>query len=91
MLQAGILIAIYELGQAIYPAAYLTVGACARFGLGLAINTLSKAPPGGVDERSWNEIEEKQRVWWAVLLLDRLVQIYGMIDHYHEVQLRQST
>lgn len=73
VLQAGILIAIYELGQAIYPAAYLTVGACARFGLGLGINNLSLASPGGIDERSWNEIEEKRRVWWAVLILDRSV------------------
>lgn len=71
VLQAEILIAIYELGQAIYPAAYLTVGACARFGLGLRINNLSLASPGGVEERSWNEIEEKRRVWWGVLILDR--------------------
>lgn len=73
MLQAGILIAFYELGQAIYPAAYLTVGACARYGLALGIDKLSLEPVGDIDGNSWNEVEEKRRVWWAVLLFDRLV------------------
>lgn len=73
VLQAGILIALYELGQAIYPAAYLTVGACARYGLALGIDKLSLAPVGEMDAHSWNKVEEKRRLWWAVVIFDRSV------------------
>ena len=72
VLQAGLLIALYEIGHAIYPAAYLTVGACARYGLALGIDKLSVLLEGdGERPRSWNEIEERRRVWWAVLVFDR--------------------
>jgi hypothetical protein len=72
VLQAGILIALYELGQAIYPAAYLTVGDCARYGLALGINEFAPASNAhSVVSLSWNDTEERRRVWWAVLSLDR--------------------
>ncbi|OCL08529.1 hypothetical protein AOQ84DRAFT_340229 [Glonium stellatum] len=38
LLQTQILLAIYELGHAIYPAAYLSVGQCARYGLALGVD-----------------------------------------------------
>lgn len=72
ILQAAVLIAIYEIGQAIYPAAYLTVGACARYGYVLGIDKLGRDLMGsGFGPLSWIEIEERRRVWWALLLLDR--------------------
>jgi hypothetical protein len=72
VLQAGILITFYELGQAIYPAAYLSVGSCARYGLALGIDKLSLIPPSEGDaSQAWNEQEESRRVWWAVLIFDR--------------------
>jgi hypothetical protein len=72
VLQAGILIAFYELGQAIYPAAYLSVGACARYGLALGLDKYALALDGAEDRPiSWNEVEERRRVWWAVLTFDR--------------------
>jgi Fungal specific transcription factor domain/Fungal Zn(2)-Cys(6) binuclear cluster domain len=72
VLQAGILIALYELGQAIYPAAYLSVGACARYGLALRLDKLSSASIDNGDvQRPWDEVEERRRVWWAVLMFDR--------------------
>lgn len=72
VLQSGILIAFYELGQAIYPAAYLTVGACARYGLMLGLDRSLLALEGDSDgSRSWTEVEERRRVWWAVLIFDR--------------------
>ncbi|KAK7750339.1 hypothetical protein SLS62_007747 [Diatrype stigma] len=75
VLQAGILIALYELGQAIYPAAYLTVGACARYGLALGIDKLSLTPVGDMDAYSWNKVEEKRRLWWAVIMFDRFLSL----------------
>jgi hypothetical protein len=79
VLQAGILIAMYELGQGVYPAAFLSVGACANYGLALGIDRLGLSLLGcDIDESrvsSWNEIEEKRRVWWGVLFCDRCVAI----------------
>ncbi|KAF7936172.1 uncharacterized protein EAE98_002391 [Botrytis deweyae] len=56
ILQAEILIALYEMGHGIYPAAYLSIGACAR------VLTML-------------EVEERRRVWWAIVILDRFVSI----------------
>lgn len=75
VLQAGILIAIFEIGDAIYPAAYLTVGACARYGVALGLDKINQDRMGGDHNRavSWMEIEEKRRAWWGILILDRSV------------------
>jgi hypothetical protein len=74
VLQAGILIGLYELGQAIYPAAYFTVGECARYGVALGIDKLKNNPvEGDVKLRGAVHTEESRRVWWSVLMLDRSV------------------
>ncbi|CAH0056008.1 unnamed protein product [Clonostachys solani] len=72
-LQANILIALYEMAHAIYPAAYLTVGACARQGLALGADKLPMDGAGDGNSRTstWQEVEERRRAWWAVLMLDR--------------------
>jgi hypothetical protein len=44
VLQGYILIALYEIGQSIYPAAWMTVGSCARYGLLLGIHDPKDAP-----------------------------------------------
>ncbi|KAH7258009.1 hypothetical protein BKA59DRAFT_471325 [Fusarium tricinctum] len=74
VLQAAICIAIFEIGDAIYPAAYLTVGVCARYGIAMGLDHVNKEREGG-DNRaaSWMEIEEARRVWWGVLVLDRFL------------------
>ena len=74
VLQSAVLIAVYEVGHAIYPAAYLTIGACARLGIVLGIDKLGLDLMGSsLGALTWIEIEERRRVWWAILLLDRLV------------------
>lgn len=74
ILQAALLIATYEAGHAIYPAAYFTVGACARYGTALGVDRLLVELIGDCELRhSWIEIEEMRRVWWGVLILDRWV------------------
>lgn len=70
LLQATILLSLYEMGHAIYPAAYISVGACIRYALALGINeslTVNFNSPGVMPL----EQEEKRRAWWAVLILDR--------------------
>lgn len=70
-LQAGVLLALYEIGHAIYPAAYLSVGACARHGTALDLDkSISRSESLHLP---WRDIEERRRVWWSILILDRYV------------------
>ena len=72
VLQAALFIASYEAGHAIYPAAYFTIGTCARYGTALGLDKLMADLMGdGQVGQSWIEIEEMRRVWWGVLILDR--------------------
>ncbi|KAI9785945.1 MAG: hypothetical protein M1839_008211 [Geoglossum umbratile] len=74
LLQAGILISLYELGQGIYPAAYLSIGQCARLGHALGIHG-KDAPQMLHKVGTWTELEERRRVWWAVVILERYVNL----------------
>ena len=44
VLQAYVLVATYEIGQAIYPAAWMSAGTCVRYGQLLGINGHDAAP-----------------------------------------------
>jgi hypothetical protein len=69
LLQAGVLISVYEYGNAIYPSAYISIGVCARYGTAVAINLpMSSA---GASDWKWVELEEQRRIWWAILALER--------------------
>ncbi|PTB39225.1 hypothetical protein M441DRAFT_196357 [Trichoderma asperellum CBS 433.97] len=73
VLQAIISMAIFELGHAIYPAAYLTVGYCVRYGSALGLH---KAVEHYYEEGfSITESEERRRSWWAILVLDRFINL----------------
>lgn len=73
VLQAGILVALYELGHGIYPAAFLSIGQCARYTHALGINTSHMVPATKV--LTLVEVEERRRVWWAIVILDRYVYL----------------
>ncbi|TFB00150.1 hypothetical protein CCMA1212_008224 [Trichoderma ghanense] len=73
VLQAAILVALYELGHGIYPAAFLSVGSCAQYATALGIDKsilLSNSP-----KAQWIEEEEHRRIWWAILVLDRYLNL----------------
>lgn len=59
VLQAGILLAVYELLHAIYPAAFLSIGACARYAYALGINVSRTADTRRV--LTLVEVEERRR------------------------------
>ncbi|KAL7780725.1 hypothetical protein V8C43DRAFT_299950 [Trichoderma afarasin] len=65
-IQSAILTAVYEIGHAIYPAALTTISSCARHAVSLGI---TQAYP--VQGSRWIEQEERNRIWWAILMLDR--------------------
>jgi hypothetical protein len=69
MLQAWILLAVYEYSHAIYPSAYLSIGACARYAaaLGLDLNETN----GQKQMFLWVEAEERTRTLWVIMMLDR--------------------
>ncbi|KAH7147338.1 hypothetical protein DER46DRAFT_650711 [Fusarium sp. MPI-SDFR-AT-0072] len=75
LLQATILIALYEISNAIYPAAYLRVGHCARLGHALGIHNRKRALQMLCPPKTATESEERRRVWWAVIILDRYVNL----------------
>jgi len=65
-IQAEILIAMYEMGHAILPGAFTTISTCARHAIALGINgTLN------IQKNTWVEQEERNRTWWAIIILDR--------------------
>ncbi|TKA79555.1 hypothetical protein B0A55_02741 [Friedmanniomyces simplex] len=73
-IQALLLLALYELGHAIYPAAYLTTGHAARLGHALGLHARD-VPQMLQRPTTWTEQEERRRVWWGVILLDRFVNL----------------
>ncbi|KAL7920330.1 hypothetical protein ACQKWADRAFT_298711 [Trichoderma austrokoningii] len=76
ILQSALLIAVYEIGNAIYPAAYVSVGNCARYGLALGLDKLMSSLTGeGNMGKPWMEIEEMRRVWWGILILERFLNL----------------
>jgi len=73
-LQALLLIALYEMGHGIYPAAYLTVGNAARLGYAMGVHS-PKAPQILPPCMTWTEQEERRRIWWGIVILDRFISI----------------
>ena len=71
VLQAGLLVSLYELGHGIYPAAFLSIGTCARYAHALGINVNRMVPTRKV--LTLVEVEERRRVWWTIIILDRFV------------------
>ncbi|KAL2810316.1 fungal-specific transcription factor domain-containing protein [Aspergillus granulosus] len=73
LVQAGLLLVIYELGSGRSQAASLSIGACARLGYVLGLNVDS---PQQLDI-DWVRAEEQRRVWLGVYMLDRLTHQVG--------------
>lgn len=71
LLQATVLIAAYEIGHAIYPAAYLTTGQCTRLGHLMGLHDKQVFPQLLKRSGAWAESEEVKRTWWSCMLLDR--------------------
>ncbi|KAI4289890.1 MAG: hypothetical protein L6R35_000831 [Caloplaca aegaea] len=72
LLQATILVSLYEMGHAVYPAAYISIGTCARYALALGINECLTVPMNNPDVMVLEQ-EEKRRAWWATVILDRFI------------------
>ncbi|TAQ86141.1 hypothetical protein B7494_g5546 [Chlorociboria aeruginascens] len=71
VIQAGLLLAVYEHCQALHDATYQTLGACARMGYTLGFEkTLSE---NILQDAQANSAAERQRqVWWGIIILERV-------------------
>ncbi|TQW00600.1 fungal specific transcription factor [Cordyceps javanica] len=73
VLQAGVFITCYELGHGIYPAAFLSLSSCARYALALGVDSSVTAHTDSKIETL--DLEECRRVWWALLAMDRFMNL----------------
>ncbi|KAL7932984.1 N-terminal binuclear Zn cluster-containing protein [Trichoderma chlorosporum] len=73
VIQASVLIAIYEMGHGIYPSAFLSIAGCARYATALGID--KSILYRDLDGVSKHELEERRRVWWSILVLDRYINL----------------
>ncbi|KAF2802284.1 uncharacterized protein BDZ99DRAFT_483019 [Mytilinidion resinicola] len=73
--QSLVLVALYEIGHGIFPAAYLTVGRAARIGLLRGIHDRKNATQLFVKPQTWTYWEEERRTWWAVSILERYINL----------------
>lgn len=71
VVQASVLIIIYELGNGIYPSAFLSIASSARYASAADVDkSILYREISGI---SWPELEERRRAWWSLLVLDRCV------------------
>jgi hypothetical protein len=68
LLQALVLLLVYEIGHGIYPCAYTTLGTCIRY---LVVLGIDGAGPTVDQPDKWIEIEIRRRLWWAVYIMER--------------------
>ncbi|CAG9983814.1 unnamed protein product [Clonostachys byssicola] len=77
VLQASLLISLYEIGHGIYPSAFLSAGACVRYshaiGLGGPQECRLQRPLSRFDH------EQSQKLWSAAILLERQSTIIGRL------------
>lgn len=71
VLQAKLLVCFYEVGHAIETAASISIAGCGRIVQALGLGRKGFQEVGGLDEEVLMGNEEKKRVRWATILLDR--------------------
>ncbi|RSM13804.1 hypothetical protein CDV31_005674 [Fusarium ambrosium] len=79
VLQATLLLSLYEAGHGIFPAAFLSIGHCARIGHAIGIHDRRGVSQMFPSTMSWTATEEIRRTWWGVIILDRFINI-GLPD-----------
>jgi hypothetical protein len=68
LLQALVVLSIYEYCHGIYPSAYITLGTCTRYLAALGINRPSLPSEEPID---WIDTETRRRLWWAIYTMER--------------------
>jgi hypothetical protein len=71
LIQAMVLIVLYETGHSIYPAASISIAACARAARSIGLD--KRQAEHGVEDQV--VIELRKRLWWAIFILDRFINL----------------
>lgn len=71
LVQSLVLLAVFEIAHAVYPAAYLTVGRAARMAMLAGMHDRARAQQLFKPADTWSSDEEHRRTWWAIFVLDR--------------------
>lgn len=70
VVQAGLLIALFEYTQGLHGSAYSSIGACARMGHLLNFHK-SLSPVSVSSPRSAVVVESERKLWWGIIILER--------------------
>ena len=71
LVQSLILLAVFEYGHGIFPAAFLTIGKAARMAQLMGLNDKSYAAVLYTEADTWTLCEEQRRTWWAMFIIER--------------------
>ena len=71
IIQCRLLITFYEIGHGTYPAASISIAACARTARALGLNKKQFEVESLKDHAATARAEAEKRAWWAVTNLDR--------------------
>ena len=70
LVQSTVLLSVYEIGHAIYPAGFLSVARAARLSMIMGFHN-RESPQIFQSPETWTRREEERRTWWAILIFDR--------------------
>lgn len=68
-----LLLTFYEMGHGLHTAAYASIAACARIARALGLHRKVWRNPGA--EADITAMEEEKRTWWAIVNLDRFINL----------------
>jgi hypothetical protein len=69
--QARLLLCLFEMDHGLYPAASISIGACARSARALGLQNKWNQITVYLDDCARQRAEEEKRVWWEIVNLDR--------------------
>lgn len=71
LIQAGLLISIFEYMRCFVDTALMTISVCARMAIAGGLHKPKTAPPPMSDTKDCLRAEEENNVWWIIVLLER--------------------
>jgi hypothetical protein len=87
--QCRIIVAFYEMGHGLYPAASVSIGGCARLAIAIGLNRSKERDM--LSDGEMLEEEERGRTWWAIMNLDRYFSLTFSLDRIFYRYIGQHT
>jgi hypothetical protein len=71
LIQAGLLISLYEYMRCFVDTAIMSISVCARMAIARGLHKPKTVPPPMSDTNGWLRAEEENNIWWIIVLLER--------------------